>query len=271
LQNFPELNEIPFVKTREALHAVAEVIGKFRGTLVKPIAKNDNLYLIAAEQGFCTPPITKYDELEIGCNSEKMIIEIGNASEKYSSFSLKGKSQKAICEELSVILKNDFGTNADVDSSGFDSEKVFNADEQNAKDFLTQFVNFNLLLKEFWKRITTGVRSPICLWPHHFDNAFKWFGGKKAGGEDEQMGIGVSNGDETYSLPYIYVTFYPPLRKTNTLNIPEGAVLHDYGWTGIILPYGSIAELKTIDKQTDLINNFFDESLVAVARAFTKR
>jgi uncharacterized protein DUF5996 len=271
LQNFPELKELSFVKSREVLHTIAKIIGKFRKTFVKPIAKNDNLFLTVVDQGFCTPPITKYDGLEIGCNPGKMIIEIGNVSGKYTSFTLNGKTLQAVCEELSAVLKNDFGVNEVIDSSVLDYVNEIHLDEQNAKDFLTQIVNFHTLLNSFKKRITSGISSQICLWPHHFDNAFKWFSGKKIDEEDEYMGIGISNGDETYTLPYIYVTFYPPLRKTNTLNIPEGAVLHDYGWTGIVLPYESISEWKTIDKQAELINSFFDGSFAAVTRAFSKR
>jgi hypothetical protein len=271
LQNFPEINESSFVKTREVFHSAAKIIGKFRKTFVQPIAKNDNLYLTVVDQGFCTPPITKYDDLEIGCNPEKMIIEIGNTSGKYSSFSLPGKTLKTVCEELSAVLKNDFGVDEEIDPSVLDSVNEINIEEHCAKDFLTQLVNFHSLLSGFRKRITSGVSSQICLWPHHFDNAFKWFSGKKIDEIDEFMGIGISNGDETYSLPYIYCTFYPPLRKTNTLNIPEGAVLHDYGWTGIVLPYESVTELKSIIKQSERINNFFDISFATVTTAFSKR
>lgn len=271
MQDFPVLDEHSFVKTREQFHSVAKVIGKLRETLVKPIAKNDNLYLTVAEQGFCTPPITQYDELEIGCNPEKMIIELGSASGKYASINITGNTEQTLYNELTALLKTDFSVNAEIDSGSMNSVTVINPGEQEAQDFLTQLINFNSLLRGFWKRITTGVRSQVCLWPHHFDNAFRWFSGKKIDDEDEQMGIGLSNGDETSSLPYIYMTFYPPLRKTNTLHIPEGAVLHDYGWTGLVLPYESIMEMKTIDKQSALINNFFDESFAAVTRGFSKR
>ena len=95
------------------------------------------------------------------------------------------------------------------------------------------------------------------MWPHHFDNAFKWFSGRKIDDGDEQMGIGISNGDDNYELPYIYMSFWPPLRKTNTLQIADGAVLHDTDWTGLMLPYESLMEKKTIDLQQKLIEDFF--------------
>jgi len=271
MQNFPVLNESEFIKTRKQIHSVAKIIGKFREELATPIAKNDNLYLKVVEQGFCTPPIVKHNDLEIGFSPEKMIVEIANASDKYSSVSINGKTQKTLFEELVKILSSEFNVNTQIDSGNFDSLNIISIDENNAYDFLVQLVNFNFLLTDFWKRINTGVKTQICLWPHHFDNAFRWFSGRKIDEKDEEMGIGVSSGDDTYELPYIYITFWPPLRKTNTLQIPDAAVLHDKEWTGLILPYESIADQKTFDKQKTLIDNFFDVSFASVTRAFSKR
>jgi len=269
--NFPVLSKSSFVNTRMQFHSVAEVIGKFREVLVTPIAKNDNLYLNIVEQGFCTPPIGKHNDLEIGCNPGKRIVEIGDASGKYTSINLNGITQKELAEEVKNYLSTGHGLNAPVDTAGFDSVNTYSADDINSGNFLVQLVNFHLLLKGFWKRINSGVKSPIYLWPHHFDNAFKWFSGRKVNDEDEQMGIGVSNGDDSYSLPYIYMTFWPPLGKTNTLKVPEGGVLYDAGWTGMIMPYESVEAVSGADKQTELINNFFDTAFESVTGAFSKR
>src|SRR5437762_2772522 len=131
MTEFPSLDESDFIKTRRKIHSIAKVIGKFREALVKPIAKNDNLWLKAGEKGF-------------------------------------------------------------------DSSIKYDISEQSAKDFLVQFANYNELLTDLHKKLNIGVKTQICLWPHHFDNAFKWFSGKKINEEDEYMGIGVSNGDEMY-------------------------------------------------------------------------
>jgi len=270
MQNFPHLSETSFIKSREQIHSVAIVIGKFREKLVKPIAKNDNLFLKVA-QGLCTPPMNDLNELEIGCNIEKQIVEVANNKGKYASVAIKGVSQRELSVELVSVLNTEFEVNTVIDSNGFDSSKTINIQEQDAKDFLIQFTNYAKLLSDFWKRINTGVKTQICLWPHHFDNSFKWFSGRKIEDEDEQMGIGVSNGDETYELPYIYVTFWPPLRKTNTLQIPEGAILHDSDWTGMVLPYEEVMEKKNIDEQKQLIDSFFDVSFASIQRGFTKR
>ena len=271
MQKFPELTTASFVKTREQVHSVAEVIGKFREKLVKPIAKNDNLWLSVVEQGFCTPPMDDIECLEIGCNLEKLIVEVADDNDKYFSLNVNGKTPSALSAELKSVLSREFNVNADVNSNGFDSAKTLQITQQEAGDFLTQFSNFNLLLYDFWDRIESGVKTKICLWTHHFDNAFKWFSGRKIDEQDEQMGIGVSNGDESYQLPYIYMTLWPPVRKTNTLEVAEGSVLHEGDWTGFVLPYESVIEKKTIEEQKALVDDFFGLSFATIQKAFSKR
>lgn len=268
---FPKFKEENFIGTRKQIHSIAKVIGKFREKLVEPIAKNDNLWLTIVKQGFCTPPMGELNELEIGCNLEKMIIEIANVGGKYESFGVKNKTQSRISDELVLVLNDKFGIKTELGSPDFDNSNVIEISENDVIDFLAQFVNYSELLKSFHKSIQNGVKTNICLWPHHFDNAFKWFSGRKIDEHDEQIGIGVSNGDETYELPYVYMTLWPELRKTNTLEIPDGAILHDYGWSGLILPYESVLEKNTEQEQFSLINNFLEVSFKSIQRGFSKR
>jgi hypothetical protein len=271
MNQFPNLSESSFVKTRKQIHTVAKVIGKFRETLVKPIAKNDNLWLNVVDEGFCTPAMNDLKELEIGCNIEKCIIEAANSDGKYEEININGKTASVLSAELMSVLSYAFDINADIDSGLFDNVKTLEIPMLDAKDFLTQFVNYSNLLKAFHKSVSNGTKSQICLWPHHFDYAFKWFSGRTIADEQEQMGVGFSNGDEIYELPYLYMTLYPPLRKTNTLEIPEGATLHEYEWTGLILPYESLTEKKTSEEQEALVNNYLEISFKSIQRGFSKR
>lgn len=270
MNSFPILNESTFVKTRRQFHVIAEIIGKCREMLVKPIAKNDNLWLTVTDGGFGTPPIELYNELEIGCNPRELIVEVANNKNKYDSVVIAGKTPKEISEELLGVLK-DYGVNETIDLSKFGSPNPIDINEIDAAEFHSQLVNYNELIKNFHKGIPSGVKTQVCLWPHHFDNSFKWFSGRKIDDQDEQMGIGISNGDDIYELPYIYINFWPSLRKTNTLEIAPGAILYDQEWTGLVLPYDEINEKKTIDAQKKVIDEFFEISFRSVARAFTKR
>ena len=193
MDNFPQLTNISFINTREQFHHIAKLIGKVRETLVNPIAKNDNLWLSVVDKGFCTPSIAEFNELEIGCNIETMKIEVANLKD-YKAIELNGKTIAEIGEELVGVLK-DFNISNDIDLSKICSSQVFSVQNDVAHNFLTQLFNYHWLLKEFHSRIRDGVKTQICLWPHHFDNAFIWYSGKKVNEQDEQVGIGVSNGD----------------------------------------------------------------------------
>ena len=260
-------------KLRRQVHSIVRILGKFREMLVEPIAKNDNLWLNVVDKGFCTPPMSKLGDLEIGCSMEELVIEVADNKDRFASISINGKSASELCTDIKRILSEQFGVNTAIDPADFDSDRAINIDINDSPGFLAQFTNFRDLLKDFWKRIlpSDGVKAQICLWPHSFDNAFKWFSGRRIDDADEFMGIGVSNGAEMYELPYVYLTLSPPLRKTNTLVIPEGAYLHDTDWTGLVLPYEAIMEKKDIESQSAFINNFFDESFAGIKRGFSKR
>lgn len=273
MEKFPSLEERQYVKTRRQVHSIAKLIGRFKEVLVQPIAKSDNLWLSVANKGFCTPPMNNLNELEISFNTEILCLEIADNINKYVSVSVTGKSLNEICVELLEALKNDSSVDVNLTAGEFDAQRKIEIDVTAAQEFLLQFVNFSELLSAFHNKIAfnDGVKTQICLWPHHFDNAFKWFSGRKIDEIDEFMGIGVSNGDEMYELPYIYMTISPALRKMNTLEIPEGAYLHDTDWSGLILPYEAITEKKSAEEQEELINNFFDIGFKGIKRGFSKR
>lgn len=271
--NFPSLPEQQYVKTRRRIHSVAKLVGRLREVLVEPLAKNDNLWLNIVDKGFCTPPMAAYSELEIGFNAELPVIEIADNKNRYASVRVLNKSMQTLAGEVLNVLNADFGVSPAIGTDEFDPQTLINIEHTDALDFLAQLVSFAGILKNFHGSIgfSDGIKSGICLWPHHFDNAFKWFSGRKISEGDEYMGIGVSNGDEMYELPYAYVTLWPELRKTNTLDIPEGAMLHDGGWQGFVLPYESVTKKNTADEQAALVKNFFESGFAAVKRGFSKR
>lgn len=66
------------------------------------------------------------------------------------------------------------------------------------------------------------------LWPHHFDFSVEWFSGI----EDQQIGIGVSPGDEHSSEPYLYMNPYPFNDKILEQDLPLGT-WNTEGWKGV--------------------------------------
>ncbi len=68
----------------------------------------------------------------------------------------------------------------------------------------------------------------IHLWPHHFDFSVEWF----TGNADEQIGTGISPGDENNSEPYLYMNPYPFNEKVLEQKLPLGN-WNTEGWKGV--------------------------------------
>lgn len=96
--------------------------------------------------------------------------------------------------------------------------------------------------------------SEIRCWPHHFDIA-----GLISYEGEKSVGIGLSPGDASSTLPYYYINMWPYPDKSTT-SLPElkaGGKWHTEGWTGAIL----IAdEIWKADKQSEKTENFIREA-----------
>jgi hypothetical protein len=269
----PLIDEQQYIKTRRRVHSIARLVGRLREVMIEPIAKNDNLWLNAADKGFSTPPMARYNDLEIGFNMEILCIEIADDKNRYGSVSVTGKTMQELAAEVLDVLKNDFALTPAIEAGEFDGTRKIEIEPEAAGSFLQQLIWFSAAINGFHKKIAfnDGVKTQVCLWPHNFDNAFKWFSGRKIDESDEFMTIGVSNGDDMYELPYMYMTIYPELRKMNTLDIPEGANLHDSGWQGLLLTYEAITEKASAEEQSEIVDNFLVKGFAAIKRGFSKR
>lgn len=92
----------------------------------------------------------------------------------------------------------------------------------------------------------------VHLWPHHFDFSLEWYTGNK----DEQIGIGISPGDENYSFPYLYMNPWPLNEKVMENSLPIGK-WHTYQWNGIKVEWDELVQFMSKDaavKIRDLFN-----------------
>ncbi|HQV31145.1 MAG TPA: hypothetical protein PKV71_04675 [Calditrichia bacterium] len=123
------------------------------------------------------------------------------------------------------------------------------------------FANAALLLEEV-REATVGASKVRC-WPHHFDIATQIVLEKSLKGEEGRfIGVGFSPGDESYSLPYFYVTPWPyPEREKSALpNLESGGMWHTEGWVGAVLPANQITR-SGIEPQISQIRTFLQSSL----------
>ena len=86
-----------------------------------------------------------------------------------------------------------------------------------------------------------GHLTPIVVWPEHFDVSTLWFAEGDFDDSKAQINFGFAPFSEGLPYPYMYVTGYPYVDNIQVPALPEGALWHTEGWTGVVVPYSELA------------------------------
>lgn len=97
--------------------------------------------------------------------------------------------------------------------------------------------------------------TQVHLWPHGFDFSVESF----INGDKDQIGVGVSPGDDSYEAPCLYVNPYPFSENIIHQPLPIGK-WHTQGWNGIKVEWGEL----DIKKEQDISTDIFTLYLVAM-------
>lgn len=119
---------------------------------------------------------------------------------------------------------------------------------------LSEFYSYAIKAKrtiELFRMTLNGNFTLVHLWPHHFDFSVEWFTGKK----DEQIGMGISPGDEQYNEPYLYIIPYPFNPKVTQHNLPIGN-WHTSSWKGIKVDRADLGNYSQ-SEVSDLLSQLF--------------
>ena len=119
---------------------------------------------------------------------------------------------------------------------------------------LSDFYDYAIKAKrtiELFRFTLDGKFTLVHLWPDHFDFSVEWFTGKK----DEQIGAGISPGDEQYDEPYFYMNPYPFNSKITQTTLPVGT-WHTSSWKGIKVDREDLAKYPQ-NEATDLLHQLF--------------
>lgn len=108
--------------------------------------------------------------------------------------------------------------------------------EKSIDDYYEFAFNANETLELFRMRLS-GKFTMVHLWPHHFDFSVEWFTGKN----DEQIGTGISPGDEQYESPYLYMNPWPFNKKITEEKLPIGE-WHTDGWNGVKVGFDELLQ-----------------------------
>lgn len=109
----------------------------------------------------------------------------------------------------------------------------------------------NLSLELFRSKLK-GNFTLVHLWPDGFDLSVEWF----TGINEQQVGIGISPGDQNFSKPYLYVNPYPFSRDVLKQQLPIGK-WNTSQWNGIKVEWKDIEKLY-VEEISNIINNLFE-------------
>jgi len=139
-------------------------------------------------------------------------------------------------------------------------EKLENLDFEKISSFQDYAIPALKVLELFMMTLRNKF-TLIHLWPHHFDFSLEWF----TGNADEQVGTGISPGDENYSEPYLYMNPYPFNEQVTANDLPIGT-WHTSGWQGVkiewkdLLKYPPENAVNKLHEVFEIVKKNFDVS-----------
>ena len=137
-------------------------------------------------------------------------------------------------------------------------ESPIQIDLQTAQDYQEALQAIFTGIARFQAHIT-GLRTPLVVWPEHFDLSSLMFLGTEIDESKPHLNFGFAPFSDGIEYPYLYVYGYPYRRDYRAPKLPAGTHWHTQGWTGAVLPYGEIA------RQVDAVS-FIETSCMAICR-----
>jgi hypothetical protein len=234
--------------TRDTLQKYAQMVGTLRESLSTPHPHWWHISLRVSKNGLTTTTLPRDKEkpgetfeVVLDLVNHHLLIESNFRESK--TIKLTGQSLSALCEETCSLV-SDIGINIPIKKERFDDGKAGEYDETAVEEYWKSLKEVHRILNTF-RSTLRQERSPIQLWPHHFDLAMSWFSGRLIPGKDpndaeaskEQMMFGFSTGDDSIPDPYIYITAYPVPDGFPNFEMPGSARWFDEGFRGGVLMY----------------------------------
>lgn len=259
-KKFPSLKLSNWIETRDTLQKYCRMVGTIREYSLKPHPHWWHISLRVSERGLTTTPIIinknnseKEFEIILDLQNHKLIIESNYRELK--QISLTGQSLSALCNETCSLL-HDLGLITLLDKQKFMDGKPGKYDKEYVDKYWQALKEINRVFNKFRDELD-GKKSPVQLWPHHFDLSMSWFSGRLIPGKDpadveaseEQIMFGFTTGDELISDPYFYITVYPVPENFPDFEMPDDAQWHTDRYTGGILMYDALVSAENPEEK----------------------
>lgn len=263
--SFPELHLAEWKESRDTLHKYAGMVGAIRENLSVPHPHWWHISLQVSERGLTTtslPVVKGFNDktFEVILDLQNHKLRIESDHRELKQILLTGQSLSALCDEACSLL-NDLGVTPKIDKSKFMDGKRGLYNPGHVLKYWKALKKVNSALNKFRDELDKE-RSPVQLWPHHFDISMSWFSGRLVPGKNpddaesskEQIMFGFSTGDETIPDAYFYILPYPLPKEFPNFELPANAKWNTEGFTGGLMMYDSI--VKAENPEEKLLNYF---------------
>lgn len=241
------INYSKIVSTRDYLQDIAKVVGKTQQLFVPTEPHYWHVGLEVTKKGFRTQ---KLDSQKVKGRLE-VDLQNGIICSTRESWNLGGVTPNQLLDDFQLWLK-DIGIQKKISKPKLSGRETVCEQDQALIILNMLSLSHKALLKQK-QELTTGITSPVLLYPHHFDLALSWFPIPA-----QQYTLGFSTGDESIAEPYFYVTAYPETMDFVSRSLEEPAYWQKRGFSGAALKYNDI--VKTSDPNK-LVQNFFKQVL----------
>jgi len=263
--NFPSLTLNGWRGTRDTIHKYVKMVGAIRQSMSDPQPHWWHISLRVSEKGLATTPIPSNNG--ISGQTFEMILDLVNHQlviesnfREVMKIKISGQSLSALCEETCSLF-NYMGISIPLDKENFIDGKSGEYNEVAASNYWNALKEIDKIMNTFRSTLKLE-RSPVQLWPHHFDLSMSWFSGRLVPGKDpndaesskEQMMFGFSTGDDNIPDPYFYILAYPLPEGFPDFQMPEYSRWNTDGFQGGVMMYDDFA--KTKDPEVTLLNFF---------------
>ncbi len=173
----------------------------------------------------------KNDEITTGLLDNKIEIKINLRANKLQYFNNERGSSIDLSTGNASQQLQQITSDHDLKFPDITVDKV----HQNQSSLFLNYAIDAIRILELFRMELQGKFTLVHLWPDHFDFSVEWFTQKK----DEQIGTGISPGDEQYSEPYLYMNPYPFNDKVLEQNLPLGK-WNTKGWKGVKIEWSEL-------------------------------
>ncbi len=256
---FPKLDATALEPTQRALHAYSKVAGAWAKVTRKKRKHWWHASLRPSLYGMTTDVMYGDTDFEIELNLMQSCLEIRTCSSMHRQ-QFAGQSSAELAETIRKVLfaagvDRDLAPAADVESD----TRYPDYSPRQASLMHGAIGSITSALEDF----RAGIReekSPIQIWPHHFDLSMIWLPGTKVPDQDpeneeyadKQMNFGFAFGDDGIPEPYLYVTAYPLPDEMPNVKLPEGTTWRSERFNGAVLLYRDL--VKNADPAAYLLN-----------------